>query len=374
MKKNLFLTMALLIAALSTLTAATMEQSRVKYDVAIAQAPSCLMAYLVNVETRTPIDSVAPASNGDIIFRGETNESCIACVSKTPNTQGAFNYFVLDGEKFSIQLQGGKQHTLVAGSKVNKKMEEAYQKYAAFSLRMADLLKRYDKEREKYGENIPETIMKGIDNEYDAIQAEKKVALQEILKDNDENIVPVYYLLRHINEIGYDNADAFMQKYKFADRPGLASLRGAIGSEKRKAVGATVTDLVMKDLNDKEVKLTDWVGHGKYVLVDFWASWCGPCRAEMPNVKDAYAKYHEKGFEIVGVSFDTKKDAWQKAVTDLGITWPQMSDLKGWQCAASDIYNIKAIPATILFDPEGKIVCTNLRGKAIAEKLAELIK
>ena len=90
----------------------------------------------------------------------------------------------------------------------------------------------------------------------------------------------------------------------------------------------------MKDMNDKEIKLSQFAGKGNYVFVDFWASWCGPCRAEMPNVVEAYNKYHSKGLEIVGVSFDQKKDAWTAMVKKLGMEWPQMSDLKGWQCEA----------------------------------------
>ena len=134
------------------------------------------------------------------------------------------------------------------------------------------------------------------------------------------------------------------------------------------------TDFTAVTPEGEELSLSQLVGKTDFVLVDFWASWCGPCRAEMPNVKAAYEKYKSRGFEIVGVSFDNNKAAWQKAVTDLGITWPQMSDLKGWQCAASAAYNIKAIPATILFDPEGRVVCTDLRGKEIESKLSELLK
>jgi thiol-disulfide isomerase/thioredoxin len=131
-------------------------------------------------------------------------------------------------------------------------------------------------------------------------------------------------------------------------------------------------ELTMKDMEDREVKLSQWAGKGNYVLVDFWASWCGPCRQEMPNVIQNYERYHAKGFEVVGVSFDQKKDAWVAAVQQMGMRWPQMSDLKGWQCAASDIYGIRSIPASVLLDPQGKIIAIDLRGNALGAKLKEI--
>lgn len=141
---------------------------------------------------------------------------------------------------------------------------------------------------------------------------------------------------------------------------------------KKRAPGLMFHELTMKNMDDKDVKLSQWVGRGNYVLVDFWASWCGPCRAEMPNVVACYKKYHEKGFEIVGVSFDQRKGPWVHAVKQLGMTWPQMSDLKGWQCAASDLYGVMAIPSNVLIDPKGKIVATDLVGHELQQKLREI--
>ena len=138
--------------------------------------------------------------------------------------------------------------------------------------------------------------------------------------------------------------------------------------------GMKFTELEMNDLEGKPVKLSQWAGKGNCVLIDFWASWCGPCRQEMPNVVANYKKYHDKGFEIVGVSFDSKGDAWMKAVSELGMTWPQMSDLKGWESAGAKAYGITSIPASVLLDAEGKIIGMNLRGEALGEKLAEIYK
>lgn len=147
-----------------------------------------------------------------------------------------------------------------------------------------------------------------------------------------------------------------------------------IATLNRTAVGQPFTDFKMLDPNDKEVSLSDYVGKGKYVLVDFWASWCGPCRAEMPNVIKAYKKYAGKDFEIVGVSLDSKKESWVKAIKEMNLPWPHMSDLKAWDCEGAKLYGVKGVPSTILFDKEGRILARNLRGEELYTKLEELLK
>lgn len=136
------------------------------------------------------------------------------------------------------------------------------------------------------------------------------------------------------------------------------------------AVGAVAPELAFNSPDGELLKLSDY--RGKYVLIDFWASWCKPCRAENPNVVKVYDQYKSKGFEIVGVSLDQRKDAWVKAIGADNITWPQMSDLGGWQSMPAKIYNIQSIPATYLLDPDGVIVAKNLRGNSLENKLSEI--
>ena len=140
------------------------------------------------------------------------------------------------------------------------------------------------------------------------------------------------------------------------------------------AVGQPYIDLEMPTPEGEPTSISAHIGQNSYLLVDFWASWCGPCRAEMPTVVQAYDTYHSKGFEVLGVSFDNDKDAWVAAIEQLKMPWPQMSDLKGWESAAAEAYNVRAIPANVLIDKDGKIVAKDLRGEDLLNKLAELLK
>ena len=137
-------------------------------------------------------------------------------------------------------------------------------------------------------------------------------------------------------------------------------------------VGAEAPELILPMPNDKDLALSSL--RGKVVLIDFWASWCAPCRKELPNVKRAYEKYKSKGFEILGVSLDKDRNAWLEAVSKEGLTWPQVSDLKFWESEACAIYAVQSIPYTVLVDRDGKILATDLRGAALDKKLAEIFK
>ncbi len=137
-------------------------------------------------------------------------------------------------------------------------------------------------------------------------------------------------------------------------------------------IGAEAPELILPMPNNKDLALTSL--RGKVVLIDFWASWCAPCRKELPNVKRAYEKYKNKGFEILGVSLDKDRASWLEAISKEGLTWPQVSDLKFWQSEACQVYAVQSIPYTVLIDKNGKIIATDLRGVELDKKLSEVLK
>ena len=342
--------------------------AQVEYTVSGTQAENGKKVWLIDQLTKKTIDSTVVA-DCKFSFSGTADKDAFMAVKAEKNGWEA--EFFNDGAPVIINLND----STLKGSPQNERLAKYNLEFdvmnRSFTSVVANLTEAEIKARE---DELMDLMNKTTNNQ---------IALANKIYNEERNtMIPVAFATLYFYDNGVEAYDELVKEgVVFASHPYLKKKRDDVeailkpqDSPKTAFIGQQYTDLEMADPDGKMHKISDLVGEGKYVLVDFWASWCGPCRAEMPNVLEAYNKYHDKGFEVVGVSFDQKKEAWVKAVGQLKMPWLQISDLKGWQCAAAPIYKIDAIPDNILIDPQGKIIDRGLRGKALHTRLEKLLE
>ena len=225
-------------------------------------------------------------------------------------------------------------------------------------------------------EGVTEEQKAEIEKQYEELSNKLDVLTFNTIDANITNAVGIHLWPSNSYSMELSQLQALAAKVpaEFKTVPSIEKLLKRIEVLEKTAVGQKFTDFTLPAPDGTPVKLGDIIAKNKYTLVDFWASWCGPCRAEMPNVIAAYKEYNKKGFGIVGVSLDSDAEAWKKAIKDMGMTWDHMSDVKGWNCEGAALYGVNSIPATVLVAQDGTIIARNLRGEAIKTKLAELLK
>ena len=330
--------------------------------------------YLVDRIIADDIDS-AVVTNGTFEMKGKA-------------AKDAFLSIVIDGSDWNyplfndgVPVQIDFADSSVTGSALNVKLTECDKRDAKAYARLNRLLNGYLALPKEERDATQGAFLAQYEEEVHRY-ADTKLA---IIEENKDNLIPVAFMENVPEILGHAKFKELVSSdAPFARHPFVVDLKEGLEkavAEQLKAndaksaiIGQRFLDLEEADTEGNLHKLSEYVGQGKWVLVDFWASWCGPCKAEMPNVVAAYKQYHDKGFEIVGLSFDREKDPWLKAILEWQMPWIHLSDLKFWNSVAAEVYSVNSIPDNLLINPEGIVVARGLRGEALATKLAEAFK
>ncbi|MDN4165696.1 TlpA disulfide reductase family protein [Cytophagales bacterium LB-30] len=335
---------------------------------------------------------IAQLDSGKVVLMRQQN-GAFERVDSTQIQQGAFQfafeaqepelvYLLVEGknnwmpvflEASNIQFEAhidSLASPRISGSASNDQLKAFEKESASFNERLKKIYAEYG-EAEEAGDTV---AVEKLEADFTATMDEKNAFTANYIKNNSQSHVGAYLAYTNLPyELEAEGIDSVIALFdaQVAATKYIQLLQQRADKLRSLAIGGTAPDFSQATPEGDSLSLSSL--RGQYVLIDFWASWCGPCRDENPNVVRMYQAYKDKGFEILGVSLDTKKDRWLKAISDDGLQWPQVSDLNGWENAVGQLYAVNAIPHTVLLDKEGKIIAKNLRGETLEAKLKELL-
>ncbi|MCP2027526.1 peroxiredoxin [Flavobacterium sp. HSC-32F16] len=373
--KNTILKSSLIVLALASVTTSCSKKEGYTINGTIAGLDKG-MVYLENTDekgNKQIADSAQIKEGGTFTFEGKVSEPLLYTVKLKGEEYGAF--FLLDNDDIKIEAKKDSIYKAkISGTAQNDIYKSYYdnefkkiQNIAGPVYKLSDSLTQNGKVKLTAEQ---QTMM---DKKWKDLAAFADDLTDKFIRKNKDKIAAALIINDRI--VSYGTPEQVKTYYAVLSPEVQKSIYGkqlkeAIDLNDKTAVGVTAPEFSQTDINGKAVKLSDY--KGKYVLVDFWASWCGPCRKENPNVVLAYKTYHEKGFDVLGVSLDDKKKLWEKAIEKDGLTWTHVSDLKGWQNEAAVLYGVKMVPTNYLIGPDGKIVAKNLREAELQSKLKEI--
>jgi thiol-disulfide isomerase/thioredoxin len=325
--------------------------------------------YLQKIVDNRPksIDSVN-IEGGKFVFKGKMGIADIRVLRL--NQQDYFAQFFLDNSDVKIVAsKDSLRNTKITGSPT----QDVFQVYITELERLNKQVMSLQQKYQAATTSGNTDAAKKAEIDYKSMIEDMKVFLKNFVKEHNNSVVAAYItLLQLAPELTEVELDAIIAKFpaEISKSEYVIKLKELATGLKKTAIGAIAPDFTMNDPAGKPIQLSSL--RGKVVMIDFWASWCGPCRQENPNVVKLYQKYNSKGFEIIGVSLDKTKEDWIKAIKDDQLSWLHVSDLQFWQNSAARLYSVNQIPTSFLLDKEGKIIAKSLRGEQLAAKLNEL--
>ncbi len=312
------------------------------------------------------LDTLAKADvkNGSFEFTGNVSEPTGAYIMVI-GQRGAIPFML---ENANITVNAGQAGLTVTGSEGQK----IYDQFMAINTTTQQEAMKLQQEYQ--AANGDQAKMQAVQEAYAKLMTDAQAKETELIKANPDSYVSTFVIVSSMGQMEYEQ---LKERYNLLGEKAKASAQGkAIAAQIAKlestAMGQIAPNVTITTPEGESISLYDI--KGKVKLIDFWASWCGPCRGENPHVVEIYKEYHPKGLEIFGVSLDNNKEAWVKAIADDGLVWKHGSDLKGWQSAPAQLYSVSGIPHTVLLDENNKIIAKNLRGDELKQKIAELLK